>query len=83
MITICHHLASLVMPNRDLWDGFFDPTLTFMMDSYIVDLGKTKISLTMKGRAYFFIFMSRAVLTISSRYIEWKPFFLYIEVCKY
>ena len=22
-ITLCHHSASLVMPNRDPWDGFF------------------------------------------------------------
>ena len=28
--------ASLVTPNRDPQDGFFDPTLTIMMDSYIV-----------------------------------------------
>ena len=25
--TVCHHLASLVMPNGDLWDGFSYPTL--------------------------------------------------------
>ena len=23
-----------MMPNSDLWDGFFDPTLTLMIDSY-------------------------------------------------
>ena len=33
-ITICHHLASLVMPNRDPRDGFFNPTLTLIVDSY-------------------------------------------------
>ena len=32
-ITVCHHLASLVMPNGDPRDGFFYPTLTLMIDS--------------------------------------------------
>ena len=31
-ITVCHNLASFVMPNGDPWDGFFYPTLT--LDSY-------------------------------------------------
>ena len=34
-ITVCHHSASLVMPIGDPWDGFFYPTLTIMIDSYI------------------------------------------------
>ena len=33
-ITVCHHSASLVMPNGDPRDGFFYPTRTFMIDSY-------------------------------------------------
>ena len=35
-ITVCHHSASLVMPNGDPRDGCFYPTLTLMMDSFIV-----------------------------------------------
>ena len=31
-----HHLSSLVMPIGDPWDGFFYPTLTPMIDSYIL-----------------------------------------------
>ena len=34
-ITICHHSASLVMPNGDPRNGFFYPTRTLMMNSYI------------------------------------------------
>ena len=34
--TVCHHSAGLVMPNGNLRDRFFDPTLTLMIDSYIV-----------------------------------------------
>ena len=34
VITVCHHLASLVMPIGDPQDGFFSPTLTLIMDSY-------------------------------------------------
>ena len=33
-ITVCHHSASLVMPNGDPRDGLFYPTLTLMIDSY-------------------------------------------------
>ena len=33
-ITICHHSASLVMPDGDHGDGFIYPTLTLMIDSY-------------------------------------------------
>ena len=33
-ITVCHHSASLVMPNGDPRDRFFYPTLTLMIDSY-------------------------------------------------
>ena len=33
-IIVCHHLASLVMPNGDPQDGFFYATLTLMIDSY-------------------------------------------------
>ena len=35
---VCHHLASLVMPIGDPWDGFFYPTLTVVMDSYNLTL---------------------------------------------
>ena len=35
-ITICHHSASLVMPNGDPRDGFFYPTLTLMIDFYVI-----------------------------------------------
>ena len=34
VITVCHHSASLVMPNGDPRDGFLYPTFTLMMDSY-------------------------------------------------
>ena len=34
MITVCHHSASLVMPNGDLGNRYFYPTLTLIMDSY-------------------------------------------------
>ena len=33
-ITVCHHSASLVMQNGDPRDGFFYPTLTFIIDSH-------------------------------------------------
>ena len=33
-ITICHHLAGLVMPIDDPLDAFFYPTVTHKMDSY-------------------------------------------------
>ena len=32
-ITVCHHSASLVMPNCDPRNRFFYPTFTFMKDS--------------------------------------------------
>ena len=35
-ITVCHPSASLVMPFGDPRDGYFYPTLTLMMDSYIL-----------------------------------------------
>ena len=35
-ITVCHHSASLVMPNCYPRDWFFYPTLTLMIDSYMV-----------------------------------------------
>ena len=35
VITVCHHSASLVMPNSDPRDGFFYPTLAGVIDSYI------------------------------------------------
>ena len=42
VITVWHHkaypLASLVIPNADLLDGFFYLTFTLMMDSYITKL---------------------------------------------
>ena len=34
VIAVCHHSASLVMPNSDPQDRFFYPTLTLMMNSY-------------------------------------------------
>ena len=34
--TVCHHSASLVMPNGDPRDGFFCPALTLMIYSYIL-----------------------------------------------
>ena len=34
VITVCHHSASLVMPNGDPGDVFFCTTLTLMMESY-------------------------------------------------
>ena len=36
VITICHDSANLEMPNGDPRDGFFDPSLTLMIDSYIL-----------------------------------------------
>ena len=38
-ITVCHHLTSFKMPNDDPLDGFFYPTLTLMIDSYILCTG--------------------------------------------
>ena len=35
MITVCHHLASLMMPNSDPRDRFSYPILTLMIDFYI------------------------------------------------
>ena len=32
-ITVCHHSASLVMPNCDPRDRFFYPTLTLMIEA--------------------------------------------------
>ena len=37
-ITVCIHAASLVITNGDPRDGFFYPTLTLMIDSYIITL---------------------------------------------
>ena len=37
MITVCHHSASLVMPNSDPRNGFFYRTLTLIIDSYNID----------------------------------------------
>ena len=36
VITVCHHSASLLMPNGDPRDEFFYPTLTLIVDSYII-----------------------------------------------
>ena len=46
-ITVCHHSASLVMPNGDPRDGFFYPTLTLMMDSY--SIGGVMVNLSHTG----------------------------------
>ena len=35
-IAVCHHSANLVMPIGDPRVGFFYPTLTLMIDSYIL-----------------------------------------------
>ena len=35
-ITVCHHSASLAIPNHDPQEGFFYPTLILMIDSYII-----------------------------------------------
>ena len=34
VITVCYHLASLVMSNGDPREGPFDPSLAHMIDSY-------------------------------------------------
>ena len=39
-ITVCHHSASLVMPNGDPRHGVFYPTLTLMIDSYNIYHGE-------------------------------------------
>ena len=44
-ITVCLHSASLVMPNGDSQGGFFYPTLTSMLDSYVPLYYFTHISL--------------------------------------
>ena len=36
LITVCHHLANLVMSIGNPGDRFFYPTLTLMMVSYII-----------------------------------------------
>ena len=38
---VCHHSASLMMPNGDPRDAFFYPTLTLMVESYILLLNGT------------------------------------------
>ena len=40
MITVCHHLASLVMPISNPRHRFFYTTLTLMVDSYILGLNR-------------------------------------------
>ena len=35
-LSVCHHLASLMIPNSDPRDGFTYPTLTLMVDYYII-----------------------------------------------
>ena len=42
LITACHHMASLVMPNGDPLDGFFYPTFTkthYRFPYYLHDKG--------------------------------------------
>ena len=39
-ITVCHHFASLAMPNSDPQDGIFYPTLTLMIDSYSIHIDR-------------------------------------------
>ena len=36
-ITVCHHSASLLMPNGDPWDGFFYLTFTIMIRCQVPD----------------------------------------------
>ena len=35
-LSVCHHSASLMIPNGDPRDGFTYPTLTLMVDYYII-----------------------------------------------
>ena len=37
-ITVCHHSASLVMQNVDFWDRFLYHTVTFLIDTYILNI---------------------------------------------
>ena len=39
VITVCHHPASLVMPNGDPGDGYFYPAITLTIDSYNMSCG--------------------------------------------
>ena len=41
-ITVCHHSASLVMPNGDPRDRFFYPTLTLMIDPF--NIGRIRVN---------------------------------------
>ena len=47
--------ASLVMPLGDLRDRFFYPTLTIMMDTYILSQGKIPISLSDEQEKLFLL----------------------------
>ena len=54
-ITVCHHLASLVMPNGDPQDRFFYPTLTLMIDSYMQEYYHIGRNLPTVSTTFFFI----------------------------
>ena len=53
-ITVCHHSASLMMPNGDPRDRFFYSTLTLMIYSYILRIA------AMCPRAFLFLHLAAA-----------------------
>ena len=57
MITVCHHLASLVMPIGDPQDIFFYPTLTLMMDSYNLNLPMAQTGTRKQRRHVTYVFL--------------------------
>ena len=67
--SVCHHSASLVMPNRDPRDGFFYPIFTLMMDSYIPELSQIALQDfaddPLINLTWFWIYFSTAVSVLS------------------
>ena len=50
VITVCHHAASLVVPNGDPRGRIFNPTITLMIDFYIFahQIGVSAVSPSMR-----------------------------------
>ena len=44
-ITVCHHSASLVMPNDDPRDGFFYPILILILLNYFINVSTSTLYL--------------------------------------
>ena len=66
-IPVCHHSASLVMPISDSWDGIFYPTLTLMMDSYILAHSRQNMPFVSTPVVLPRVKSSYAIVTVNSR----------------